>query len=389
MPVLDDRARRTSADSRSACETRRRGAIDVDARPVQWYPSRMRSREAAKHAAVVDLFCGIGGLSYAFKQEGFNVAAGVDADPTCHFAFERNVRASFVEADIAKLTGTRLAALFPRTDVRVLAGCAPCQPFSIYTRSASENKQWQLLQEFARLATSVRPDIITMENVPRLVDHPVFDKFVARLERLGYRLSWTVARASKYGVPQRRSRLVLLASKFGTIELIRPDARAPVATVRDAIGHLPALQAGGTDATDPIHRCRGLSEVNLQRLRATPEGGSWATWDDSLKLQCHRSDRGASFRSVYGRMKWDEPSPVITTQCLGIGNGRFGHPDQDRAISLREAALLQTFPPSYQFADPDARFSAAAIARQIGNAVPVKLGRVIARSIAVHLKENL
>lgn len=139
------------------------------------------------------------------------------------------------------------------------------------------------------------------------------------------------------------------------------------------------------DPQDRLHTSRGLSEKNLARLRATREGGSWKDWDPSLQLDCHKKDSGRSFRAVYGRMTWDEPSPVITTQCLGIGNGRFGHPSQDRAISLREAAILQSFPSDFEFIPADQPVNGLKLARQIGNAVPVKLGEAVARSIKDHL----
>jgi DNA (cytosine-5)-methyltransferase 1 len=180
----------------------------------------------------------------------------------------------------------------------------------------------------------------------------------------------------------------VFASRFGAIDIVRPTHRGTlVRTVRDAIGNLPAIKAGEISRDDPLHRSRGLTPRNLERIRATPAGGAWEDWDERLQLACHKKASGKTFRSVYGRMKWDEPSPVITTQCIGIGNGRFGHPEQDRAISLREAALLQSFPQSYNFIDPSAKtVSAQAIARQIGNAVPVRLGQIVARSISRHLQ---
>ena len=209
----------------------------------------------------------------------------------------------------------------------------------------------------------------------------------SQLENLGYTVTYQLVRAHHFGVPQRRTRLVLFASKFGKIELIKATHKASPRTVREAIGHLPPISAGEVPRIgDRLHRSRGLSSINLKRLKSSKQGGSWRDWDKDLQLDCHRKESGKSFRSVYGRMHWDAPSPVITTQCLGIGNGRFGHPSQDRAISIREAALLQSFPMNFKFIPPRAPVYGLILARQIGNAVPVLLARVIARSIRSHLR---
>jgi DNA (cytosine-5)-methyltransferase 1 len=278
---------------------------------------------------------------------------------------------------------------------RILVGCAPCQPFSIYTgryrrgvEQQAEDQRWQLLEEFARLVEELRPDIVSMENVPRVALHPVFKAFVERLTAAGYHVNFKKVRAEDYGVPQKRARLVLFASIFGSVQMVPPTHRAQPRTVRDAIGKLPPIAAGQTSEDDHVHFCRNLSEKNLRRLQATPEGGSWKNWDTDLILDCHKKPGGVSFRSVYGRMRWDEPSPVITTQCLGIGNGRFGHPEQDRAISIREAALLQSFPPSFELIPADEPANGNRLARQIGNAVPVNLAKAVARSIREHLNKQ-
>ena len=342
-------------------------------------------------AEVIDLFCGIGGLSAGFRKEGFEVLAGFDSDATCRYAYERNIGAKFVSCDITDVPSTQVGAHYTGTRRRVLVGCAPCQPFSIYTgryRQSREEKgdeRWRLLEEFGRLVEEIRPDVVSMENVLRVRLHPVFVAFVTRLEVAGYHVTVNRVCAEDYGVPQRRNRLVLFASLHGPVELVEPTHRGKPATVKDAIGSLPAIGAGEAQAEDPLHMCRGLSDRNMVRMRATSEGGSWKDWDPSLMLACHKKTGGETFRSVYGRMSWNEPAPVITTQCLGIGNGRFGHPEQDRAISIREASLLQSFPPSFEFVEPGQPVSGQRLARQIGNAVPVDLGRAVARSIRAHL----
>lgn len=343
--------------------------------------------------AVVDLFCGIGGLSYGFKREGFQIRAGFDSDPTCRFAFETNVGAPFLAQDIRKLSGLRVSRLLDaaKCDYRVLIGCAPCAPFSLYTsryRKAKQRdtkKKWQLLKEFSRLIPAAEADVISMENVPRLRHHPIFRQFVAGLQRAGYTVSHCHVRADHYGVPQRRSRLVLFASKFGKVEMLAETHRDSPVTVRATIGKLPKIKAGIPCRSDRLHVSRGLTPKNLFRLMSTREGGSWRDWPESLRLNCHKRHKGRSFRSVYGRMRWNAVGPVITTECLGIGNGRFGHPKQHRAISIREAALLQTFPKKFKFVPPREPVVGLHLARQIGNAVPVRLAQIIARSIKNHL----
>jgi DNA (cytosine-5)-methyltransferase 1 len=340
--------------------------------------------------SVVDLFCGVGGLSHGFVLEEFNVVAGIDCDSTCKYAYEaNNAPAVFLERDVEDLTSEEVNNLFPQGDIKVLVGCAPCQPFSLYTNRAEPDTRWQLLNVFAELVGGVQPLIVSMENVPRLRNHPVFLDFVNTLTRAGYHVTHFLARGPEYGIPQRRVRLVLFASLLGPVGLIEPTHPGGVgASVRSAIGNLEPIGAGETSVRDPLHRARGLSPQNLARIRATTPGGTWKDWPSELMLSCHKKASGQTFRSVYGRMRWDEPGSVITTQCIGIGNGRFGHPEQDRAISLREAALLQTFPQEYAFIEPETKPAMHVLARQIGNAVPVRLGQIVAQSVANHLEEH-
>jgi DNA (cytosine-5)-methyltransferase 1 len=337
------------------------------------------------NASVVDLFCGVGGLSHGFCREGFDVVAGIDTDVRCAYAYEENNGASFIAKDVAALSPRSVKALFPPGNIRILAGCAPCQPFSLYRNGKKRRGKWKLLSAFTDLVTGTRPEIITMENVPQLTQHAVFDQFVRSLERCGYWTTWFFARSHLYGVPQRRTRLVLFASRMGAIELMPSTHAENYVTVRDAIEHLEPIAAGGASRRDRLHRARNLSELNQRRIAATKAGGWWCDWDESLLLKCHKKKKGRSYRTVYGRMDWDRPAPTITTQCIGLGNGQFGHPKQDRAITLREAALLQTFPMQYKFVRPRQRIHMRTIALHIGNAVPVRLAQIIARSIKRHL----
>ena len=344
---------------------------------------------ANRSVGVVDVFCGIGGLTHGFYKEGFKVLGGVDADVSCKYAFEKNNDAPFIGKPIEDLKPEEISRLYGKRKIRILIGCAPCQPFSPYNRKKDETTKWKLLRNFSQLVSDVRADIVSMENVPQLVHHPVFAEFVNDLESLGYAVSWFNVFSPDYGIPQRRRRLVLFASKFGRIELL-PKTHSPGSYrfVKDAISSLRPLKSGETDPRDPLHRCRDLSPLNLKRLRSTPEGGAWQSWSDSLKPKCHKGMKNGSFRAVYGRMRWDGLGSTITTEFCNLGTGRFGHPDQDRTISIREAALLQTFPKYYKFVRRKSDITLDQLSRHIGNAVPVKLGRVIAKSIERHLEAN-
>jgi DNA (cytosine-5)-methyltransferase 1 len=338
--------------------------------------------------ACVDLFCGAGGLTHGFILEGLPVIAGIDLDPACRFPYEsNNDQAQFVERDISKVTTAELKGLFGGADPTILAGCAPCQPFSTYAQRYDldgKDGKWGLLYQFARLAKGSMPDVITMENVPTVAKHEVFHDFVDTLKRLGYKVWFDVVDSSRYGVPQMRRRMVLLASRHGEIAMISPT-HPKAKTVKQAIGHLRPLSAGESAPRDKLHVASTLSTTNLKRIRVSKPGGTWRDWPEDLIANCHRADSGRSYAGVYGRMEWDKPAPTMTTQCYGFGNGRFGHPEQDRAISLREAAILQGFPRNYAFIPENGEVSFTVLGRLIGNAVPVDLGRAIARSITKHL----
>lgn len=340
------------------------------------------------NASVVDLFCGAGGLSHGFKSEAFRLAAGIDIDEACRFPYETNNAAPFLRKDVARLTAAEVKALFVPGAKRVLVGCAPCQPFSTYNQK-NEDPNWQLLGAFGQLIDQVRPDVVSMENVPRLVTFKggaTFRAFVDTLKAAKYRVAWGVLFAPDYGLAQTRSRLVLLASRLGPISLPRPTHHGRHRTVRQEIGGLPSIGPGEADVRDPLHCASRLSEMNAKRIAAATPGGSWRDWDEDLVAACHKIDTGKGYVSVYGRMSWTEPAPTITTQFYGFGNGRFGHPEQNRALSLREGALLQGFPRRYEFVPPGDRVQFKTVGRLIGNAVPVKLATAIARAVRLHLE---
>jgi DNA (cytosine-5)-methyltransferase 1 len=332
----------------------------------------------------IDLFCGVGGLSRGLAASGITVVAGVDVDPRCRFPFEKNIQAKFFESDIRELKGEKLRKLFPSQAISLLAGCAPCQPFSKLRKGHNTSKEieWSLLDEFGRLVREIRPDLVTMENVVGLKTKSVFDRFLRTLADLEYEIDWRSVSCAKLGIPQTRRRLVLIASRIGAIAVPQGELEpAQFKTVRQTVGGLPPLSAGNRDAADRLHAARALSEINLKRIRASRPGGTWKDWPEELLAKCHRKASGKSFRSVYARMSWDAPAPTITTEFHNFGTGRFGHPAQHRAISLREAAMLQTFPQDYEFLSPSEEVEFQPLGRLIGNAVPPKLGYHIGRAM--------
>ena len=348
-----------------------------------------------ENCTVIDLFCGAGALTHGFIKEGFNVVAGLDADKSCKYAYEtNNPGATFIEKKIEDVEAAELKQRYPEGHVKILVGCAPCQPYSTYNRKKQDReRKWELLSNFSDLISKIKPDIVSMENVPNLTtfrNGEIYQNFLDALEDNKYKVSpYPEVYCPEYGIPQHRKRLVLFASKpeYGKIKLLNPTHTPnEYKKVRDVISDLEPLEAGKTSQNDPYHKAAGLSELNLRRIKASEQGGTWRDWPDELIAQCHRQESGNTYSSIYGRMKWDTPSPTITTQCFGFGNGRFGHPEQDRAISLREAARLQTFPDNYKFVHPAGPYPIKAIGRFIGNAVPVDLAQVIARSIKHHLK---
>jgi DNA (cytosine-5)-methyltransferase 1 len=357
---------------------------------------RVKSKNAAVgdkrklQVSAIDLFCGAGGLTRGLIDAGINVVAGVDIDEACKYPYEKNNGTIFVKKDMGTLKRSSLSNRYPRGHFRVLVGCAPCQPFSKYTQGQNTqgDAKWFLLRAFARLVEETRPDVVSMENVPELERHSIFSEFVNVLKQLDYHVSYSVVFCPDYGVPQHRSRLVLFASKLGPIKIVRPTHKPEkYRTVKDAIGHLPRLRPGKVNKDDPLHRCSSLSPLNLERIRASQPGGTWRDWPLELVAKCHTEESGKHYSSVYGRMEWNEPSPTITTQFYGFGNGRFGHPTQSRAISLREGAILQSFPEDYVFVKPGDESAMKTIGKLIGNAVPVRLGRVVGRTIIRHLKQ--
>ena len=325
----------------------------------------------------VDLFCGIGGLTHGLRLTDVDVRAGFDIDRDCRYAFEANNHgAEFVCKDIHEVVFDDLAPYFEGGDATALVGCAPCQPFSAHNRRRPQSDDdCSLVGEFARLVQEGTPDFVSMENVPGLAKHREFQAFVAILEGLNYKVTYDTVSCERFGVPQRRRRLVLLASRHGPVHLVDAGSKPP--TVGGCIRKLPPIDAGAADDADPAHAAMPLSPTNRQRIAHSKPGGTWEDWPDDLVNPCHRN---AHYPAPYGRMRWDDLAPTITTQFCYYSTGRFGHPEQDRAISVREGAILQTFPADYRLVEAGTTPKVRDLARQIGNAVPVSLAKAVGQA---------
>lgn len=338
----------------------------------------------------IDFFCGAGGVTCGFKQAGINVLGGIDNDPSCKETYTNNNNTVFLEADIAKLDEAELKKEFDidkNDDELIFVGCSPCQYYTNLKtdKTKSENSK-MLLEEFQRFVEYYKPGYIFVENVPGLEkkDNSPLHDFQIFLSENGYTFSDGIINAKYFGVPQNRRRYVLIASRVKKkIELPEAD-KENLVKVKNAIGDntvFPVINAGHKDQTQFMHTAAGLSELNIKRIKKTPKnGGSRKAWanDPELQLDCYKEHEG--HWDVYGRMSWDEVSPAITTRFNSLSNGRYGHPEQDRAISLREGATLQAFPKDYSFYGT----SQVNIAKLIGNAVPPILAKKIAESFFIN-----
>lgn len=326
-------------------------------------------------------------------DSGIEVIAGIDADESCRETYMSNNRDTlFVHADIASLDGPRIREILGDfdSDDLVIAGCAPCQPFSNQRKVTGvdadnvrrRKADAKLLGELARIIGAIRPAHVLVENVPGLTKVPgysTYRRFIRLLKSNGYKVDEDVLNAKHYGVPQSRRRFVLVASRTRSVSLPQSThgtGLLPYVTVRESICHLPPLASGCRSEIIPNHVAAYLSPLNLKRLSNTPrDGGDRRSWQSGLILECHKKAY-EGHTDVYGRMFWDKPAPTLTSKCNSLSNGRYGHPEQDRAITLREAASLQTFSDSYVFHGFDRQ-----IARQIGNAVPVAFARALGNAL--------
>ena len=340
---------------------------------------------------VADFFCGCGGTSAGLRKAGMNIVIGIDNDPDSGSTFSKNFpEAHFVLQDVKLLQPFDLVPYFPRERLRPLlfSACAPCQPFTRQrTRLKKKDDRSSLLDEIHRFVRVFRPEYIFVENVAGLQKFSSKEgplrRFHDLLQELGYDTGYGVLRAQSYGVPQYRRRFVLLASSIARIEWPPQATHGPdtenreFETVWKWIGNLPPIKAGESDPNVHNHRAANLSDLNLKRIATTPSGGGRHDWSKDLTLNCHYAHDGHT--DVYGRLHKDRPAAALTTRCISLSNGRFGHPTQNRAISVREAARLQTFDDSFRFEG-----SLNSMARQIGNAVPVKFAEAFGRYVSDH-----
>lgn len=353
--------------------------------------------------AGVDVFCGAGGLTYGLERAGISVTRGLDIDRQSKYPYETNTNSTFRTVDIKPLAREPepIARMFPwDADLSVLAACAPCQPYSTLSHAkkgdTTDHEKWGLLDDLRKIIEYVEPDVVVTENVLQVRQDDTYKQFEETLEVMGYSLNDPQNRnvyGPEYGIPQKRKRWVLLASRNGPIKLADPfyTEESEYPTVRETIGYLPPIQAGEVHPDHELHRARTLTDKNLERIRNMDPGGDWRLWEerglDHLLADCHTKDSGRSYKAPYSRMQPDEPAPTITTQFYNYGSGRFGHydTDQDRALSLLEGALLQTFPEDYAFYDEWEEVGVKNVGRLIGNAVPPRLGTHIGEAILTHV----
>ena len=288
------------------------------------------------------------------------------------------------------MSAEQLRRLWGQDSIRLLAGCAPCQPFSTHRRGAdtTTHTDWPLLGEFGRLVEETLPDLVTMENVIGLRRTDVFRSFLGVLSKYGYYFDYKICNGTDYDLAQLRRRLVLVASRIDPISVPPGRKGKRIPTVRSVIGKLPPVRHGEVSPKDAMHVARTLTDINLRRMKASKPGGTWRDWPEELRAPCHTKSTGGTFQSVYARMEWDKPSPTVTTQPFNFGTGRFGHPDQDRSLTLREAAMLQGFHRGYQFVRPGQKVEFAPLGRLIGNAVPPPLGKAIGEALMQHVTDS-
>ncbi|MFZ5758179.1 MAG: DNA cytosine methyltransferase [Thermodesulfobacteriota bacterium] len=362
----------------------------------------MKKIGKTKKIVVFDFFCGCGGTSRGFQKAGIDVAFALDTDPDAKNTFTKNFPdAFFCDKSIISLESSDLESVLLRhkNSYKLFCGCAPCQPFTRqFTERAENDTRKNLLSHFGVHVEKYRPDFVFVENVPGLQKVPrhkdgPFSAFVELLKEIGYQIAYGIVAAQDYGAPQLRRRFVLLASKHGDITIPSPthgnNQVNPYQTVRHAIEDLPVIAAGETynDPNIPNHRASHLSELNMRRIKASPHnGGGRNDWPKDLWPQCYtRPNKNGALHpghtDCYGRLWWDKPATGLTTRCISYSNGRFGHPEQDRAISIREAARLQGFDDAFEFTG-----SMNSMARQIGNAVPVDLAYAMGKHFVDHIE---
>lgn len=343
-----------------------------------------KNEGTAVNLSVIDFFCGCGGTSAGLRSAGMNIVAGIDFDPKAIQTYTANFPESqVIQKDIRLISESEIGLIIKkkcRHSKLIFSACAPCQPFSRQNRFRSPTDQRvSLLDELHRFVKRFLPDYILLENVPGIqkVSNGPFSNFLKLLKSLDYNVSYSVLNAANYGVPQNRRRLVLLAARGHSIKLPEPEygeGLKPYRVVRDAISKYPPIEHGSRSTSVQDHEAARLTDLLYRRISALKPGQNRNSWPPELRLKCHAGISGHT--DVYGRLDWDKPAVTLTTKCISLSNGRFGHPCQNRALSVREAAALQTFPEDFQFIG-----SIWEKGRQIGNAVPVLFAKALGKQI--------
>lgn len=335
----------------------------------------------------VDLFCGCGGFSEGLSHAGLDVVGGFDNNESLRFAYEQaHAGSKFNCADLYSLPSDDVARCYGDSKLRLLAASPPCQGFSSANPYISlGDPRRGLIGEVLRLVQDIRPEFIAIENVPSFANSQELLSFMDAILRLGYQVSTKIVSCDELGLPQKRRRFILLASLLGQPYLL--DLCAGRKSVRDAIGHLPVISAGETCKSDRYHRAAGVSDINLNRLKATPEGGGYECWPADLRLDVQNTV-SYSYKDAYSRGRYDEASSTVTSKFAQVGSGRSYHPEQPRAFSLREIALLQGFGAAREFVEPSRDIVMSEISLMIGNAVPPVLGEYIGECLLNMIKPN-
>lgn len=339
-----------------------------------------------KKRTALDLFCGAGGLTQGLKQAGFNVIGAIENHPTYAESYKLNhPKTNLKISDITEINPSKYRKELGLKvgELDLLAGCPPCQGYSTIgtrNRGKKNDPRNELVYEVLRFALAFKPKTIMMENVPALANDERLKKLREKLEDIGYKIDVKVLKMSHYGVPQSRRRMIMLASKLNNIEVVKQELdEDKMKTVRDAISFLPP--AGQT--TDLLHHVtdQRTNKIKMLISMIPKDGGSRTDLGEEYQLECHK--RTSGFKDVYGRMAWNRPSPTITGGCNNPSKGRFIHPEEDRVITLREAALLQTFPIDYKFSLKSGK---TGVAMMIGNALPPTFIEFHARNLLKHLR---
>lgn len=334
----------------------------------------------------IDLFSGCGGQTEGLHQAGFNTKVAIEIVDDAVLAFKMNhMETEVIKRDIRLISAEEVREKLDGAPLHLLAGCPPCQGFSSIRRlnrkKSVRDDRNSLVMEYLRLVEELRPMTIMMENVPGLVDYYLFKNVVKRLEELGYNPKVEVVNVKDYGVPQNRKRMIMVGSLLGEITIAKPTGQK--VTVKDVIGNLESTEK--TD--DPVHKIVASHTPKvMERIKLTPKnGGSRKDLPKEYKLKCHTGEN-IGFNDVYGRLRWNDYSTTITGGCLNPSKGRFLHPEENRCITAREAALLQSFPKEYRF---PTNIPKTALALLIGNALPPKFSYWQSKNVAEHLNEYL